>query len=480
MGRANRIIMVGSLLSIAVLGCASNASSEGDAGLSDTETTTVSESDKDTADDDTRGTDSETGPDGDTDADVDGDTDSDSDMDGDSDTDADVDADTDSDTDADADSDADADMDTDSDGDTDTDSDADVDTDSDSDADSDGDGDSDTDTDADADSDGDTDTDTDSDADTDSDVDTDTDADTFLAAQYPGDVNIASDPDVVWAENFESGSIDAVVARYEAYKSPEAMFLDEDVPASSSGARSMRMMAGGAYPDATDFYKRLDPGYDEWFVRWYVKYQNRVEYHHTGVWFGGHNPPLNDSFGTAGRRPNGDDLFVIGVENAYGAGSFGQDKLDFYNYWMNMHTYDSSGQVYYGNALLAYSETLYDETWMCLETHFRVNQSLDASTGAILELFRDDQKIVTFSQTEGLGYWLNDRFCTEDADLADCVDNPPDNGAEMIPLDLQVRTVAELRLNYFWPQNFSETSDAAAVWYDDMVIATRRIGCIRP
>lgn len=38
---------------------------------------------------------------------------------------------------------------------------------------------------------------------------------TGLAARYPGDAGIAADPDVVFAEDFESGSIEKVKARWE-------------------------------------------------------------------------------------------------------------------------------------------------------------------------------------------------------------------------------------------------------------------------
>ena len=33
------------------------------------------------------------------------------------------------------------------------------------------------------------------------------------------------------------------------------------------------------------------PGYDEWYVRWYAKYEaGAIQWHHTGNWFGGYAP----------------------------------------------------------------------------------------------------------------------------------------------------------------------------------------------
>jgi hypothetical protein len=91
----------------------------------------------------------------------------------------------------------------------------------------------------------------------------------------------------------------------------------------------------------------------------------------------------------------------------------------------------------------------------------------------------NDENIVSFTQTEGLGYWVADKFCTEAADMPTCTSYPPDPGQEMIPLDLQVRTVSELQLSHFWPQNYTTQDNESTIWLDDMVIATRRIGCLR-
>src|SRR5256885_11736553 len=42
------------------------------------------------------------------------------------------------------------------------------------------------------------------------------------------------------------------------------------------------------------------------YVRWYAKYQAGAPWHHTGVWFGGYNPPSNWPNPQAGIRPLGD------------------------------------------------------------------------------------------------------------------------------------------------------------------------------
>ncbi|HXL09961.1 MAG TPA: hypothetical protein VN955_01140, partial [Gemmatimonadales bacterium] len=104
--------------------------------------------------------------------------------------------------------------------------------------------------------------------------------------RYPCDRGIAGDPAVVWAENFEEGSVAAVTARYDTHNNDAGMALVADRPAASCGAAALRFTAGGA-ASATDLYKLLLPGHDEYFVRWYVKYQPGAPWHHSGVWFGG-------------------------------------------------------------------------------------------------------------------------------------------------------------------------------------------------
>jgi len=51
-----------------------------------------------------------------------------------------------------------------------------------------------------------------------------------LADRYPCDRGIAGDPAVVWAENFEEGSVAAVTARYDSHNNDAGMALVADRP----------------------------------------------------------------------------------------------------------------------------------------------------------------------------------------------------------------------------------------------------------
>ncbi|MBI5535774.1 MAG: hypothetical protein HY898_23785 [Deltaproteobacteria bacterium] len=300
-----------------------------------------------------------------------------------------------------------------------------------------------------------------------------------LASKYPGDVGIENDPDVVWVENFEEGSVSAVTARYDDFKNAAGMELVGDVPAASHGKASLKLTAGGA-ESATDLYKNLSAGYDEWFVRYYAKYAAGVQWHHTGVWIGGYNPPINWPNPQAGLKPNGDDRFSISLEPV----STGPNpRLDTYNYWMKMHSWmdnPSGNTAYYGNTVIHQSSlTATDDAWFCAELHVKINPSASSGAGAELAIWINDQLIQQFTDASPLGYWIKDKFCPEGADGKECTDYPPPSGTQMIALDQQYRSVGDLKLNYFWPQNYVTEGPAGPVYYDDMVVAKSRVGCVK-
>src|SRR3989441_11567458 len=96
-----------------------------------------------------------------------------------------------------------------------------------------------------------------------------------------------------------------------------------------------------AATQATDLYKRLDTGQDELYVRWYAKYEAGAPWHHTGVWFGGDNPPRARPNPPAGTKPLRNDRGSFALEPGWGGGA-PHPVFDFFNFLMAMHT--SSGR----------------------------------------------------------------------------------------------------------------------------------------
>jgi hypothetical protein len=297
--------------------------------------------------------------------------------------------------------------------------------------------------------------------------------DELLAAAYPGDVGMGDDPDVVWFEDFEEGSLGAIAERYEQARDNGRWELVSDTPSGSGFALEMR---AGQGEEAVDLYKQL-PDAEEWYVRWYARYEEGVPWHHSGMWFGGYNPSSAWPDPNAGLRPSGDDRFSIAIEPVWEG-----PRLDTYNYWMAMHSWmeepiNDDGTAYYGNPVIHRNDFTVDEgEWMCLEVHVRLNTDVASGAGAMLEVWKNDELVASFGEAGPLGYWIRDKFCPEGADGDECT-NYPAPATDV--LDLRFRNTTDLRLNAFWPQNYITEDASGTLGFDQMVVASRRVGCTR-
>jgi hypothetical protein len=259
------------------------------------------------------------------------------------------------------------------------------------------------------------------------------------------------------------------------------MQLVTAVPSKSVGKSALQLTASGDGANATDFYAKFPKGYDEWFVRWYVKYQpGPVKWHHVGVWFGGYDPPTSWPNPQAGLKPNGDDRIGISVEPVFDSGS-GAARFDFYNYWMQMRSWmaqPSGNTAYYGNALVNKKGFTVDEgQWVCLEVHVKLNTDLSSTNGGALEVWKNDVLVRSLTDAGPKGYWTRDKFCTADSDGPECTQYP---AAFDTQADLQLRKTSTLQLNNFWPQNYiTDAGQTGWVQFDDMVVATQRVGCLQ-
>lgn len=299
-----------------------------------------------------------------------------------------------------------------------------------------------------------------------------------LAASHPGDVGMMTDPSVVLYENFNEGSIAAVLARYDSHKNSDEMALVADHPAGSPGPYALRLTAGGSHP-ATDFYKSFGAGFEELYFRYYVKYLGEGPWHHSGVWIGGYNPPLSYPYPRAGLRPAGDDLYSLGLEPIP---DFPGTPMDLYTYWRGMHTWRAAPTGargdYFGNTLLHDPRfRLQSGKWQCDEIHLKVNPDPVSGTGAVLEVWENNELIRRFDDHGSRGYWVRDKFCPAAAEGPECT-RYRSAASKLVLLDQQWRTTSALKINYFWPQNYNTASTDSSLLLDDIVVATRRVGCI--
>ena len=86
-----------------------------------------------------------------------------------------------------------------------------------------------------------------------------------LAANYPGDRGVDNDPKVIFAENFEEPTPQAMQQRWEDVSHPEIMSFAADVPEGSGGKQSLLMTHVGGKGNGGHLYRRLPQGLDKRF-----------------------------------------------------------------------------------------------------------------------------------------------------------------------------------------------------------------------
>ncbi len=182
-----------------------------------------------------------------------------------------------------------------------------------------------------------------------------------LADRYPGDANIASDPDVIFTEMAEAASLAELFARWSANSTANSVALDATtfVPG-SPGRQSLRLFttAGPLGPGTVRtamLYKHFPTGFTGTvFVRWYVKYNTIGSFHHSGPRLGGNNPlSAATPNSPAGVKPTGADFFYLGAEPSQAkTGPALRSNFDFYNYWMHQRGTTFFPGQFFGNSLL--------------------------------------------------------------------------------------------------------------------------------
>jgi uncharacterized repeat protein (TIGR01451 family) len=199
-----------------------------------------------------------------------------------------------------------------------------------------------------------------------------------IARKYSGDTGIENDSQVIFTEDFETGSLSDITDRWTDHSNVEGMSLVSDVPSASSGARSLQITSIGGTNTGGHFYKRLSIGHDQLYFRFYVKYASGGTYHHTGGKIGGYNPPTNWPQGGAGIRPSGNDRFTIGAEPV------GQDpwRFDFYVYWMHMRG-NPGDDRYWGNDFIQDPTLHFTDKWTCVEVMVKLNNPVSSYNGEL-------------------------------------------------------------------------------------------------
>jgi hypothetical protein len=261
-----------------------------------------------------------------------------------------------------------------------------------------------------------------------------------LASLYPGDEGIERDPRVLFVEDFETGSIEEIGARWGNIYKAENFRLTDDLHANSPGTRSIRISENGHLFTHTK-------GVDTLYARFYVKFHEKTGYIHHFVHLVADRTPEPWPKGGAGETPPGDAKFSTGIEPTGRWGKFPPPGVwNFYTYWHEMKT--KWGSVYDGK-----QEPIQPGRWYCVEAMLKANSSPDKADGE--QAFWVDGEL--YGRFGGFRW----------------------------------RTTDKLKINSFWllyyntdqPARHNNDPDPKSrvmqVWFDDIVLATEYIGPIR-
>lgn len=304
-----------------------------------------------------------------------------------------------------------------------------------------------------------------------------------IANRYVGDRGIEDDPQVVFAENFEKSTVDIIGKQWDTVRDRDVMSLSSDVPAGSSGTKSLLMTQRAENGTGGDLYRVLGDGYDKLHTRMYVRFAEDCEpVHHFGTCVGGNNPATRWPSVKAGQPTNGDKSFWVGIE------PFGKSwQWDYYAYWCEMRGSPPRGQTW-GNSFIR-DDTLKVQRgkWTCVEVMEKMND-VDTSNGE-LALWIDGRQVSHLGEGFPRGKWIFDKFYP--GQEGDGVRWNPDKGDREHfktasggdPFDgFRFRTDEKLNLNFLWLYVYitkGTTGHANRVWFDDVVVATDYIGPLR-
>jgi hypothetical protein len=282
-----------------------------------------------------------------------------------------------------------------------------------------------------------------------------------IAAKYLRDSGIGSDPAVVFSENFES-SLATWSARFNG-GGPSGIGTSADRPAASGGVQSARLIPNGI--NGT-LYRQLPTNYAHLWMRYYVKYLGNVS-HHSGSYMGGYFPPSSFPQGDAGIkgiRPNGDRLFIAAFEQrGTPDGIAPQTHVGTYNNWVDMPGPGSGGLFFGRDLLITESPSLNVKTWQCVEMRVKMNSAPTSHDGE-LQIWVNDISIQNFVPGSPVGvYNASGDWVT--------------GSGSGFP-GLLWRDVLNYGVNWIKLQNYNDVGTPFDVLFDDLVVATSRIGCI--
>ncbi len=316
-----------------------------------------------------------------------------------------------------------------------------------------------------------------------------------LSARYSDDVALAQDASVLFFDDFEQSW-----GRWDSpTRDTEHLFIERDGSIAHGGERYLRstvtrqQLTQDEYISSAPsvaFPRRVDTLYFRYYVRFPVLAPNP---HHWLRLEAGDEDYAKS--GLANTVPLGDEgfWFDFDINN--------DDVFNFYVYWYEMRSGrcndgsttpgcagDQGSTYHYGNVFRPAGQTSFArDQWLCIEIAAGANTV--GETDGWLAFWVDDELVGKYEPGAPVGTWLRDSFHEGGCDFSACTDPEPFEGFDFrAASDVQFK---RLILDAYYERGSSEDrrgdleerglelSDEYTILYDDVLVATERIGCGR-
>ena len=270
-----------------------------------------------------------------------------------------------------------------------------------------------------------------------------------LSTKYPGDAGIATDPAVLFADDFESGDM-------KKWDEQKRAVVTEEKP--HSGRHCVKMEMEQGKNTGGDAKKWFLPGANTVHVRFYVKFSADYQYnHHFVSLLANQQSNKWSAFGKAGLKPDG-TYYSTNMEPWFAWGKNpSPGEVNLYSYYLDMEP-DPKMNKYWGNAFFPPGPGKGQaggphrvipplNTWQCWEFMIQANTAPDKADGK-QAMWVDGKLIGAFTGIR----WRSDM---------------------------------DLKVNCLWLEHYgydegdptkSFWKNRQSVWFDDVVVATRYIG----
>lgn len=312
-----------------------------------------------------------------------------------------------------------------------------------------------------------------------------------LAAKYPGDVGIEKDRAVVFAENFEEGTLEELVQRWTdaSNKGGKVITISANVSPASAGRWSLQMTATREQNTGGHLFKVISPGQDRLFVRFYTRFAPDCGFCHHFVRIRAMIDPLPYPLGQISKQPShrwcGTDIEPLRVSQFGGLAvpTSPPGMWALSSYWPEMRSWQGSGGTSFYPDLFEPQKrvAVARGRWICVEVMVKMNSSPDKSDGAQAAWI--DGELVSYLGPRTVnGYWRRDKYILDDEK------GEPFEGFRWRK-DMPLKWNRLWLLHYVSERSFKKSdayaaehpdapinTQTAAVWFDDIVVATEYIG----